>query len=112
MVCLNFRPRSKQQSLTHARTTPVTERLAGRAARVALIAYQTMPEADLLEYHAAAAAKAKELYVQTLVTEAGRQFWREALKEARRSIFGALKASNCLLDVTNSLLKDGGHMLV
>lgn len=61
--------------------------------------------------HAAHAAKAKQIYLDTRNPSEGAEDWRVALREARSVLWKALRASNYLMDVSVALQSTGAHML-
>ena len=63
----------------------------------------------LREYHKEQAAKAREVYIQSRNPDADAEEWNAALREARRSIGEALRASNYLRNVSAALLANGEH---
>jgi hypothetical protein len=69
------------------------------------------PSAHLEPSHAAHAQIARRLYLAARDPLTGAEDWRAALKEARRVIAKALRASSYLRDVSAALRQSGGHML-
>ena len=67
--------------------------------------------ASLKDIHAAHAATARKLYQDSREPAAKAASWRLVLREARRIIGQALKASDYLRDVSSALRENGAHML-
>lgn len=67
--------------------------------------------ASLKDIHAAHAATARKLYQDSREPAAEAANWRLVLREARRIIGQALKASDYLRDVSSALRENGAHML-
>lgn len=63
----------------------------------------------LREYHKEQTAKARAIYTQSRTPDADAGDWNAALREARRSIGEALRASDYLRDVPAALLVSGEH---
>ena len=65
-----------------------------------------------LEKHTRKALEAEKIYTENLIKDPGADYWREAVSEARTTIFDALKASNNLLVVSKALEFNGSYMTV
>lgn len=55
---------------------------------------------------------ALQVYLDTFDAIAEAETWHSTLREARRSVAAALRASNYLRDIASALQANGGHMLV
>ena len=62
--------------------------------------------------HEINAAKAKQVYLQTLNAKAEADNWHKALRSARTLVADALRDSSYLSDIAGALKRNGGHMLV
>jgi hypothetical protein len=62
--------------------------------------------------HIKNATEALQAYLETFDAEAEGETWHQTLREARRRVASALRASNYLRDVAGALQANGGHMLV
>lgn len=58
------------------------------------------------------AIEAKEIYKKQFDSEASKTAWHVNLRLARSAVADALRASNYLLNISDALQNDGGHMLV
>lgn len=64
------------------------------------------------DYHIEQAALAKEIYVKSRTASADLADWKSALRDSRRSIKQALRASNFLTNVEAAILADTEHARV
>ncbi len=71
-----------------------------------------MVSSSLLEYHHTQAARAREIYVNGLVSAQASSDWRTAHAVARRQVIAALRATNCLRDIPQGLGESGSHLTV
>lgn len=62
--------------------------------------------------HIENAEKARQLYVSSRNAGSGAEDWHIKLREARRAVAAALRASDYLSDVPGALRENGGHMRV
>ena len=62
--------------------------------------------------HAENAKKARDLYLDNLNPAEAAADWRFAIREARKQVGAALKASNYMTDIEAALVLDGAHTLV
>ena len=62
--------------------------------------------------HIENAATAHQAYLMTFDARAEAETWHQTLREARRRVAAALRASNYLRDIAGALEANGGHMLV
>lgn len=61
------------------------------------------------EYHKKQAAIAREIYIESRTPDADAEDWRETLREVRRSVGAALRASDYLRDVSAAVRANGKH---
>lgn len=61
--------------------------------------------------HIGNAAKAKQLYLDSLSADSGASDWHFAIRQARGVVSSALRASGLLSEVAKALEENGGHML-
>lgn len=62
--------------------------------------------------HTRNASIALQVYLETFDAKAEAETWHSMLREARRSVAAALRASNYLRDIAGALRANGAHMLV
>jgi hypothetical protein len=65
-----------------------------------------------LDQHKIYCDESRQLYLDSRHPDQGALDWKEALREARFLVIGALRASNMLTNVSAALVANGGHMLV
>lgn len=70
-----------------------------------------MPTSEISELNARNAAVAKEIYLAGRSPQAGADAWNHALREARKVVASALRASNYLRAPEQALVKSGIHMM-
>jgi len=68
--------------------------------------------ANIEPEHVANAAKAKALYLAKQSPADLSADWHFAIREARRAVAGAMRASACLTDIASGLQEDCAHSLV
>lgn len=61
--------------------------------------------------HIANAARAKALYLDSQTANEAAADWRFAVRDARRTVAGALRASKFLRDIPSALTANGAHLL-
>ena len=71
-----------------------------------------MPAQTSLEYHRQQAIRARQIYVDGLVSPQAGQDWRDSHGAARRQVIAALKATKLLRDIAAGLQVSGKHLLV
>lgn len=71
-----------------------------------------MTKLKQIEHHTLECEKAKKLYIASRTPEQDASDWNESLRQARKLIADALRASNYLIDIPKALIADGSHMLV
>lgn len=71
-----------------------------------------MVPAQLLEYHRQEATRAREIYVQSLVSDQAGKDWRESHVIARRQAIAALKATDYLRQISTGLEACGKHLTI
>lgn len=69
-----------------------------------------MPSPEISERNAKHAAIARSVYLESLDAEQSRQDWALSLRQARRLIADALRASDYLRDISKALRLSGVHM--
>lgn len=70
-----------------------------------------MPTPEVSELNAKNAALAREIYLASRNPQAGADAWNEALREARKVVASALRASNYLRNPEKALVQSGIHMM-
>ena len=65
-----------------------------------------------IQHYTLECEKAKQLYVASRTPTQDAADWNESLRQARKLIAEALRASNYLTDIAAALMADGAHMLV
>ena len=71
-----------------------------------------MVASTMREYHREQAARAKQIYIESLTSEQASKDWRSAHIVARRQIVAALRATNYLRDIPAGLEASGSHLTV
>lgn len=66
----------------------------------------------LREYHFQQAARAKEVYVESMISAQAGKDWRDAHTAARRQVTAALRATHYLRDIPIGLRENGQHLMV
>lgn len=70
-----------------------------------------MPSAEVSKLNAHNAAVAREIYLASRSPQAGADAWNHALREARKVVASALRASNYLRAPEQALVQSGIHMM-
>lgn len=65
-----------------------------------------------MEYHRRETHRAREIYVQGLVSDQAGKDWRASHVAARKQVIAALKRTNCLRDIRSGLEESGKHLTV
>jgi hypothetical protein len=66
----------------------------------------------LQDYHRNQAARAKQIYIEGLISAQAGRDWRSAHIAARRQVVAALRATRCLRDIPGGLRQSGHHLMV